>query len=58
MLIKFCVIFCFLISGIMPHCIDPGTIEKVTVLKYDGQNWEDSMKANLHGIQSRSTDDS
>ncbi|XP_072032303.1 centromere protein V-like isoform X2 [Amphiura filiformis] len=45
-------------KGIAPHCLDPGTVENVTVFKFDGQNWEDSVKANLHGIQSRSSDSS
>lgn len=31
-------------KGIMPHCIDEGTIENVTIKTFDGQNWEESME--------------
>lgn len=30
--------------GIMPHCIDQGTIEEVIVKQFDGKKWEESMK--------------
>ncbi|KAK0054158.1 centromere protein V [Biomphalaria pfeifferi] len=34
--------------GVMPHCIDFGTIKSVNVKKFDGQNWEDSYaKSNI-----------
>ena len=28
----------------MPHCLDPGTVKQITVVEYDGQNWEKSME--------------
>lgn len=31
----------------MPHCIDnygPGVLENVTIKKFNGQNWEESME--------------
>ena len=30
--------------GVMPHCLDPGTVEKMTVEGFDGKNWEVSME--------------
>ena len=33
--------------GINPRCIDAGTIDSVTVQKYDGTNWEKSMDEEL-----------
>ncbi|GFW99858.1 centromere protein V [Trichonephila clavipes] len=30
--------------GVMIYCIDPGTITEVKEIKFDGQNWEESMK--------------
>ncbi|CAG13375.1 unnamed protein product, partial [Tetraodon nigroviridis] len=30
---------------IAPHCLDPGTIRSVTVEKFDGENWEESVQA-------------
>ena len=30
-------------AGIMPHCLDPGTATKMTVVSFDGQKWEESM---------------
>ncbi|CAL1533606.1 unnamed protein product [Lymnaea stagnalis] len=30
--------------GVMPHCLDPGTILSVNTKKYDGQNWEESYQ--------------
>ena len=34
----------FRIIGIMPHCIDNGTIEKITIKTFNGQSWEESME--------------
>lgn len=31
--------------GVAPHCLDPGTVHSVTVQKFDGEKWEESMKA-------------
>ena len=28
----------------MPHCIDEGTIEKIIIKQFGGQEWEKSMK--------------
>ena len=30
--------------GIAVHCLDPGTVRDVTITKFDGQNWEQSME--------------
>ncbi|KAH9525546.1 hypothetical protein Btru_001676 [Bulinus truncatus] len=27
--------------GIMPHCIDSGTIKSLNIKKFDGRNWEE-----------------
>ena len=43
----------------MPHCVDPGTITKITTEKYDGQNWEaalEEQKQNPDGISKWSKD--
>lgn len=32
-------------------CVDPGTIEDVEKINFDGQNWEDSIK-NLKPVHS------
>ena len=32
-------------AGIMPHCLDTGTVRSVTVEKIDGIHWEETMKA-------------
>ncbi|XP_035482324.1 centromere protein V isoform X5 [Scophthalmus maximus] len=31
--------------GIAPHCLDPGTVRSVTVEKFCGEKWEESMQA-------------
>lgn len=31
--------------GIMPHCLDTGTVTSVTVEQFDGSNWEETIKA-------------
>ena len=31
-------------NGIMPHCIDKGTLEEVIVQTFNGQQWEESME--------------
>uniref|UniRef100_A0A8C5FBV3 Centromere protein V n=1 Tax=Gadus morhua TaxID=8049 RepID=A0A8C5FBV3_GADMO len=31
--------------GIAPHCLDPGTVCSVTVEKFCGEKWEESMQA-------------
>ena len=36
--------FSYIFPGVMPHCLDPGTVTGVTVMKFDGRNWEKSMK--------------
>ncbi|GFS36135.1 centromere protein V [Nephila pilipes] len=30
--------------SVMTYCIDPGTITEIKERKFDGQNWEESMK--------------
>jgi len=30
--------------GVMPHCLEPGTVLSVTLEGFDGQNWEKSME--------------
>ena len=30
--------------GVMPHCLDPGTVQRVNIRKFDGTNWEQSMQ--------------
>lgn len=30
--------------GVMPHCLDAGTVKSVTVESFDGENWETSME--------------
>lgn len=37
--------FWFVYAGIAPHCLDPGTVRSVTVEKFSGDNWEESMQA-------------
>jgi len=32
-------------AGIMPHCLDTGTVTSVTVEQFDGSNWEETIKA-------------
>lgn len=49
MLVVFSVIFFFSRSnpdgyGVAPHCLDPGTVEHVTVENFDGQNWEQQIE--------------
>ncbi len=34
----------FLVLGVMQHCLDPGTVKQITVVDYDGQNWEQSLE--------------
>lgn len=29
--------------GVMPHCLDQGTVQQVTIKSFDGVNWEASM---------------
>ncbi|XP_062289510.1 centromere protein V isoform X1 [Scomber scombrus] len=31
--------------GVAPHCLDPGTVRSVTVEKFCGDKWEESMQA-------------
>lgn len=31
--------------GVAPHCLDPGTVRGVTVEKFCGEKWEESMQA-------------
>lgn len=38
--------------GVAPHCLDPGTVEHVTVENFDGQNWEQQIETS--DIRSRS----
>ena len=47
-----------IVTGVMPHCLDAKEFNKVTMLKFDGDNWEDSIAANAHGILQKSKDPS
>ena len=40
--------------GIAPHCLDPGTVCSVTVEKFCGEKWEESMQAHktIRGMSS------
>lgn len=38
--------------GVAPHCLDPGTVEHITVENFDGQNWEQQIETS--DIRSRS----
>jgi len=29
--------------GIMPHCIDEGTIQNLIIQQFDGNNWEETI---------------
>uniref|UniRef100_A0A8C7ZX14 Centromere protein V n=1 Tax=Oryzias sinensis TaxID=183150 RepID=A0A8C7ZX14_9TELE len=31
--------------GVAPHCLDPGSVRSVTVEKFCGEKWEESMEA-------------
>lgn len=41
--------------GVTIHCVDPGTVEKINMIQFDGMNWEESF-ADDHVLQSRSKD--
>ncbi|GMR56677.1 hypothetical protein PMAYCL1PPCAC_26872 [Pristionchus mayeri] len=30
--------------GVMPHCIDSPTVERIEYIDFDGQEWEEEMK--------------
>ena len=30
--------------GVMPHCLDEGTVKSINMLAFDGKNWEKCMK--------------
>jgi len=32
--------------GVMPHCLDEGTVQKIVLEQFDGKNWEQAMKKN------------
>ena len=40
-------------KGINYRCLDPGTVNNVNIIPFDGQNWEATMEANP-SIKSRS----
>ncbi|XP_022800514.1 centromere protein V-like isoform X2 [Stylophora pistillata] len=42
--------------GVMPHCLDDGTVENIEVEACDGQNWEEFIAENP-GIKERSKKD-
>lgn len=35
----------FPVAGIMPHCIDSGTIKLIEWKRFDGQHWEESIES-------------
>ncbi|GAB6030052.1 hypothetical protein CHUAL_005735 [Chamberlinius hualienensis] len=41
--------------GVMPHCLDEGTVKKLEIEQFDGRNWESSMKKHP-SIKERSKD--
>ena len=51
-----CVTFLYVLLplGIAPHCLDPGTVCSVTVEKFCGEKWEESMQAHktIRGMSS------
>ena len=32
-------------AGVMPHCLDAGTVTSVRLEQFDGIHWEETMKA-------------
>eukprot|EP00794_Sanderia_malayensis_P014364 gene14364-15862_t len=38
--------------GIMPHCLDSGTVKSINVDKFDGLNWEECMEENKEKFES------
>ena len=40
--------FFFVFLGVMPHCLDEGTVKKIKVEKFNGKCWEEAMKKNPH----------
>ena len=38
-LIEVCSMIITILSGIMPHCLDPGTVKDVHITPYDGASW-------------------
>ncbi|XP_071787513.1 centromere protein V-like [Asterias amurensis] len=38
-------------KGIAIHCVDKGTIDNITIMRFDGQNWEESLAADLENIR-------
>ncbi|CAL4075484.1 unnamed protein product, partial [Meganyctiphanes norvegica] len=34
--------------GIVPHCLDEGTVRKIKMEKFDGKHWEESIKKHEH----------
>ena len=42
--------------GVAPHCLDPGTVKRVEVETFDGQNWEKAMEDHKT-LRDRSKDD-
>ncbi|CAL4075475.1 unnamed protein product [Meganyctiphanes norvegica] len=37
--------------GIVPHCLDEGTVRKMKIEKFDGKHWEEAVKKNKHIMQ-------
>ena len=35
-------------KSVAPQCLDPGTVESMTVGQFDGSNWEESMAKLKH----------
>lgn len=40
-IVKQCIIAC---AGVMPHCLEPGSVKKVIEKSFDGLNWETSYE--------------
>ncbi|GFO43107.1 centromere protein v [Plakobranchus ocellatus] len=43
--------------GVMPHCLDPGTVKSVSIVQFDGVNWENTMKTSDISKYSKSPTD-
>lgn len=49
MLVFFVYLLCMrivmcVVTGVAPHCLDPGTVRSITVEEFCGEKWEDSME--------------
>jgi len=40
------------VAGVMPHCLDTGTVTSTSVEPIDGVHWEETMKLEAHKANS------